>query len=80
VRSMIVGGAAICLGLWGLGAYWRYIVDILMGMFPLALLVFGIVALLAGAKNTGLSARMVKITDIPGMSCPASKIKDEQER
>ena len=77
MRSMIVGGAAICLGLWGLVTYWWYMVDILMGMFPLALLAFGVVALLAGAKSTGLKASMVKIVDIPGMSCPASKIKDE---
>ena len=77
MRSMIIGGAAICLGLGGLITYLWYIVDILIGVFPLVLLAFGIVALLAGIKNTGLDANRLKRNCKPGSNSPATKRKDE---
>jgi len=79
VKSMIIGGAAICLALWGLVNYLWYIVDILIGVFPLALLAFGIVALLAGVKNTGLKATVVKSAGMLGFTCPTAKNKDKWE-
>jgi hypothetical protein len=49
---------AICLGVWGLVTYWWYTVDIIVAIFPLALLFVGIIALLAGLKNTGLKTNL----------------------
>ena len=77
MRSMIVGFVAICLALWGLVSYKWYMVDILIGAFPLVLLIFGIVALLAGIKNTGLDANRLKRNCKPGSTSPATKRKDE---
>jgi ABC-type antimicrobial peptide transport system permease subunit len=74
---MIIGCVAIGLGLWGLVTYLWYIVDILIGAFPLALLTFGIVALLAGVKNTGFKASMVKNIGMLGFTCPTAKNKNE---
>lgn len=54
--NIVLGLVAISLGLWGLVTYWWYAVDVLISIFPLVLLGFGTVAILAGIKNTGLKA------------------------
>jgi F0F1-type ATP synthase assembly protein I len=57
--NIVLGLVSICLGIWGLVTYWWYIVDIIIAFFPLVLLGFGIIALLAGIKNTGLKATVM---------------------
>jgi vacuolar-type H+-ATPase subunit I/STV1 len=58
--NIVFGLVAICLGLWGLVKYWWYVVDIIIAIFPLVLLFVGIIALLAGIKNTGLKATLLQ--------------------
>jgi hypothetical protein len=75
--SIVVALVAICLGIWGLVTYWWYTVDVIIAMFPVALLLFGIVALLAGMKNTGLRANLMGKSNKAGATEPATKRKDE---
>ncbi|MBF0538500.1 MAG: hypothetical protein HQL03_09645 [Nitrospirae bacterium] len=56
--SIVFGLIAICLGLWGLSNYWWYIVDVFVGILPLFLIFGGFIAVLAGIRNTGLTAKM----------------------
>lgn len=58
MTNMIVGLVAIGLGIWGLVTYRWYTVDVIIALFPLVLLLFGLVALLAGIKNTGIRATL----------------------
>ena len=46
-----VGIIAIALGLWGIMRNWYMFVDIIIAIAPLALVGFGIVALLAGIRS-----------------------------
>jgi hypothetical protein len=75
--NIVFGLVAICLGLWGLVTYWWYTVDVIIAIFPLVLLVFGLVALLAGVKNTGLRATLKGTDNKPGATEQAAKQKDE---
>ena len=75
--SIVFALVAICLGIWGLVTYWWYTVDVIIAMFPVALLLFGIVALLAGMKNTGLRANLMGKSNKAGATEPATKRKDE---
>ena len=52
--SIVFGLIAICLGFWGLVKYWWYMVDLLVAILPLILMAGGVVALVAGIKNTGI--------------------------
>ncbi|HIJ81800.1 MAG TPA: hypothetical protein HPP76_08840 [Desulfuromonadales bacterium] len=52
--SIVFGLIAICLGFWGLVKYWWYMVDLLVAVLPLVLIFSGIVALIAGIRNTGI--------------------------
>jgi len=54
--SIVFGLIAVCLGLWGMITYWWYIVEIMIGIFPLVLIFSGVVAVLAGIKSSGLMA------------------------
>jgi len=54
--SIVFGLIAICLGLWGLITYWWYMVEVVIAVFPLFLIFSGVVAVMAGIKNTGLVA------------------------
>jgi hypothetical protein len=58
MTNIVVGLVAICLGIWGLVNYWWYTVDVIIAIFPLVLLIFGLIALLAGLKNTGIKATL----------------------
>ena len=75
--NMVFGLVAICLGIWGLVTYWWYTVDVIIAIFPLVLLIFGLIALLAGVKNTGLRATLKGTDNKPGTAEPAAKKKDE---
>jgi fatty acid desaturase len=58
--NIVFALVAISLGIWGLATYWWYTVDVIIAIFPLVLLFFGLIALLAGIKNTGLRATLVQ--------------------
>jgi hypothetical protein len=75
--NIVFGLVAICLGTWGLVTYWWYTVDVIIAIFPLVLLVFGLVALLAGVKNTGLRATLKGTENKSGTTEQATKQKDE---
>jgi hypothetical protein len=75
--NIVLGLVAICLGIWGLVTYWWYIVDIIIAFFPLVLLGFGIIALLAGIKNTGLKATVLGRNNTQEATETTTKKKDE---
>jgi len=48
---VIVGIIAIVIGLWGIMGNWYMFKDTLKAVFPLVVLCFGIVAILAGIRS-----------------------------
>jgi len=48
---LIIGIVAILIGLIGIMRHWYMFVDVLAAVIPLALIIFGIVALLAGIRR-----------------------------
>ena len=48
---MITGVLAIALGLLGLSAWWWSVVEMLRGVIPIVLLLFGLIALAAGLSS-----------------------------
>lgn len=74
--NIVFALVAICLGIWGLITYWWYTVDVVIAIFPLALLFFGLIALLAGIKNTGLKASLMG-NNKQETTEPTTKKKDE---
>jgi len=48
---IVVGIIAIVIGLWGIMGNWYMFKDILVTIVPLAVLLFGIVAVLAGIRK-----------------------------
>ena len=48
---VIVGIIAIVIGLWGIMGNWYMFKDILVSIVPLVVLLFGIVAILAGIRK-----------------------------
>jgi len=74
--NVVFALVAICLGIWGLVNYWWYTVDVIIAIFPLVLLFVGIIALLAGLKNTGLKANLMKGNKAESTD-PTTKKKDE---
>ena len=75
--NIVLGLVAICLAIWGLVTYWWYTVDVIIAIFPLALLFFGIVAVMAGIKNTGLKATVIRRNSNQAPAEPMEKEKDE---
>ncbi|MGA2332043.1 MAG: hypothetical protein ABSG75_09805 [Syntrophales bacterium] len=75
--NIVFGLVAICLGIWGLVNYWWYTVDIIIAIFPLVLLFVGIIALLAGLKNTGLKANLAEGNKKTASTDPTTNKKDE---
>jgi len=75
--NIVFALVAICLGIWGLVTYWWYTVDVIIAIFPLVLLFFGVIALLAGIKNTGLRATLMERNNKPGATESTTKKKDE---
>ena len=75
--NIVFALVAICLGVWGLITYWWYTVDVIIAIFPVVLLFFGLIALLAGIKNTGLKATLTGGNSKQGATEPTTKRKDE---
>ena len=74
--NIVLGLVAISLGLWGLVTYWWYTVDVIISIFPLVLLGFGAVAILAGIKNTGIRATLAGGNKKQGDTEQTTKTKD----
>lgn len=49
--SIIAGLLAFAMGLWGLSVWWYSVEELLRGLIPLVLLLFGMVALMAGVSR-----------------------------
>jgi hypothetical protein len=77
MTNIVFALVAICLGIWGLVTYWWYTVDVIIAILPLVLLFVGIIALLAGLKNTGLKANLIRAKKKAGAADPIPKKKDE---
>lgn len=77
MTNIVFALVAICLGVWGLITYWWYTVDVIIAIFPLVLLFTGMIALLAGLKNTGLKANLMSVKKKPEATDPITKKKDE---
>lgn len=75
--NIVFALVAIGLGTWGLITYWWYTVDVIIAIFPLVLLLVGIIALLAGLKNTGLKANLMRGNKKAESTEPTTKKKDE---
>ena len=52
--NIVFGLIAMSLGFWCMVTYWWYMVDVLIALLPLVLFLGGIIALLAGIRNTGV--------------------------
>lgn len=48
--NIIVGLVAIALGLWGLSVWWWSVAELLRGLVPVVLILFGLVAVGAGVS------------------------------
>jgi hypothetical protein len=77
MTNIVFALVAICVGVWGLITYWWYTVDVIIAIFPLVLLFVGIIALLAGLKNTGLKANLIRGKKKPESTDPTTRKKDE---
>ncbi|MEI6666935.1 MAG: hypothetical protein WCP29_02180 [Acidobacteriota bacterium] len=75
--NIVFGLVAICLAIWGLVTYWWYTVEVVIAIFPVALLCVGVIALLAGIKQTGLKASVVQHNGRPEPSEATPRAKDE---
>ena len=75
--NIVFGLVAICLAIWGLVTYWWYTVEVIIAIFPIVLLCLGIVALLAGIKQTGLKATVIHRNGAQAEAEPTAATKDE---
>lgn len=58
--SIIAGLLAFAMGLWGLSVWWYSVEELLRGLVPLALLLFGMVALMAGVSRVATVSEQEK--------------------
>ncbi|MBF0328603.1 MAG: hypothetical protein HQL10_05560 [Nitrospirae bacterium] len=58
MSSIVFGLIAMCIGLWGMVAYWWYVVDVFLAILPVILLFGGFIALMAGIKKTGIRTKL----------------------
>jgi hypothetical protein len=49
--NVVIGLLSIALGLWGVSVWWYSLAELLRGLVPLLLLLFGMVALMAGVTR-----------------------------
>jgi len=49
--NIIIGLLSISVGLWGVSVWWFSLAELLRGVVPLLLLLFGMVALMAGVTR-----------------------------
>ncbi|MBW1794558.1 MAG: hypothetical protein JRJ38_09035 [Deltaproteobacteria bacterium] len=64
MKHIIIGLVAITLGLWGIVLNWYQFLDLLWVLVPMAVLVGGIVALLAGISNFSKGSQVKATTDL----------------
>ena len=57
MKHIIIGLVAITVGLWGIVLNWYQFLDLLWVLVPMAVLLGGIVALLAGVSNFSKESR-----------------------
>jgi hypothetical protein len=60
MKHIIIGLIAITLGLWGLVLNWYQFLDLLWVLVPMAAVVCGVIALLAGISNFSRNATRSK--------------------
>ena len=63
MKHIIIGFLSFMLGLWGIAANWYQFLDFLWVLVPMALLVGGILALLAGISNFSRETRSAPASD-----------------
>ena len=51
MAQIIAGLLAVTLGLWGLSVWWYSVEELLRGLVPLLLILFGVAALMAGVTR-----------------------------
>ncbi len=51
MKNMIGGIVAVCLGLWGMNAWWVSFGLVMRGMVPFLLLGFGLLAIISGFRR-----------------------------
>lgn len=51
MNNIIIGLLGVSFGLWGLTVWWWSFAELLRGLVPLALILFGVVALGAGVSQ-----------------------------
>ncbi len=49
--SVVVGVVLLALGIWGLSAWWWSVTEVLRGIVPILLIIFGPIALGAGISR-----------------------------
>jgi hypothetical protein len=57
MKHIIIGLVAIVVGLWGIVLNWYQFLDLLWVLVPIAVLLGGIIALLAGISNFSKESR-----------------------
>jgi hypothetical protein len=51
MAQIILGLLAVTLGLWGLSVWWYSVEELLRGLVPIVLILFGVAALMAGVSK-----------------------------
>jgi hypothetical protein len=64
MKHIIIGLVAITLGLWGIVLNWYQFLDLLWVLVPMAVLVGGVTALLAGIGNFSKDSGAKATTDM----------------
>ena len=81
--SIIAGLLAFALGLWGLSVWWYSVEELLRGIVPLALLLFGMVALMAGVSRVATVADQDKsdedLMDLADEPTPPKRTEAKKE-
>ncbi|MEO5341937.1 MAG: hypothetical protein H7842_01130 [Gammaproteobacteria bacterium SHHR-1] len=57
MAQIILGLLAVTLGLWGLSAWWFSVEELLRGLLPILLILFGAAALMAGVSRPSPAER-----------------------
>ncbi len=85
--SIIAGLLAFAVGLWGLSVWWYSVEELLRGLIPLLLLLFGVVALMAGVSRVATVADdeksdedLVDLDDSPAEEPAAKKVAVKKKR
>lgn len=64
MANIIIGLLCVAFGLWGMSVWWYSMAELLRGTVPLILLVFGVVALMAGVTGVRNEAEVLSDSDI----------------